>query len=492
MRRSTRRELVAATTATALTAAVPPAWGRLLSSRPGMGPGRFEDGVASGEPGPRAVTFWSRLRTDRPRSGARLIVATDEGMRKVVATAVVPTGRGVNHTLKARLGGLRAAHGVLLRLAVLERHLAGRPHAHGPGPGVGDAAAHRRSRPARTSPTASSAPHQNAAEQDLDAYLFLGDYIYERGKTPVAGDPRTDTLDSVDLRSYRRKYRLYRSDPGLRELHRVHPALHVWDDHELENNYSDNAPAPGPLQRSAAYRVAFEWLPRITFARDRHRIYKSVRLGAMAELFLLDERQYRTGVNDGRPKRILGDAQMEWLIGALKGSSAQWKVLANQVTMAAEPFGDGPRSDMWDGFAEDRARLLGELERAGIRNVIVLTGDAHVFSCNLLASDFESLGDGSSRTPAAVEYVAGSVTSLGLDKPESEVRSRSPWNKQYNGVDHGYALLSLDAGQVVTEYRRTDITSPTGATTAFERFTQPSGANNVSRETLAPSASSGT
>jgi alkaline phosphatase D len=491
VRRSTRRELVVATTATALTAAVPPAWGRLLSTRPGMGPGRFDDGVASGEPGPRAVTFWSRLRTERPRSGARLIVATDEGMRKVVATAVVPTGRGVNHTLKARVGGLKPHTEYFY---VWQSSSAVSP--------VGRT---------RTAPDPTSATplrlgisscqnypygffgaHQHAAAQDLDAYLFLGDYVYERGKPPVAGDPRIDRIDAVDLASYRRKYRLYRADPGLRELHRLHPALHIWDDHELENNYSDNAPPPHPAQRSAAYRVAFEWLPRVTFARDRHRIFKSVRVGALAELFLLDERQYRTGSNDGRPRKILGDGQMDWLIGALKGSGAQWKLLLNQVTMAAEPFGDGPRSDMWDGFPDDRARLLGEIERAGIRNVIVLTGDAHVFSCNLLASDFETLGDGSSRTPAGVEYIAGSVTSLGLDKPESEVRAQSPWNKQYNGVDHGYALMALDGAQAVTEYLRTDITSPTGATQPFERFTQPSGANNCTRETLAPSASSGT
>ena len=491
MRRHTRRELVAAATATALTASVPPAWGRLLSTRPGMGPGAFSDGVASGEPGPRAITFWSRLRTDRPRTGARLIVATDEGMRKVVATAVVPTGRGVNHTLKARLGGLKPHTDYFY---VWQSSNAVSP--------VGRA----RTRPAAGSATplrmafsscqhysfGHFGAHAHAAAEDLDAYLFLGDYIYERGRQPVPGDPRVDTIDADDLGSYRRKYGLYRADPGLRELHRLHAALHVWDDHEVENNYSDNAPPPSPLQRSAAYRVAFEWLPRMTFPRDRHRIYRSIPFGTMAELFLLDERQYRTGTNDGRPRSILGEAQMSWLIGALKASRAQWKLVVNQVTMAANPFGDGPRSDMWDGFPEDRARLLGELERAGVSNVVVLTGDAHVFAANLLSSDFTTFGDGTQRPAAATEYVGGSVTSLGLDKPEAEVRAKSPWNKQYNGVDHGYALLTMDGTQLVTEYRRTDVTSPTGATTAFERFTQPSGANNFSRETLAPSASSGT
>ncbi len=105
----TRRELIASAGALAAsTAAVPDVWAKpLLAKRARVGPGAFPDGVASGEPGPTAVTFWSRLETPRPRSGARLVVATDPGMRKVVATTVVPTGAGLNGTLKARVGGLQ-------------------------------------------------------------------------------------------------------------------------------------------------------------------------------------------------------------------------------------------------------------------------------------------------------------------------------------------------------------------------------------------------
>ena len=71
MRKTTRRELVAAATAGAFTAAVPPAWGAMLSRRARVGPGRLMDGVASGDPTPTVVTFWSKLRTSRPVSGAR-------------------------------------------------------------------------------------------------------------------------------------------------------------------------------------------------------------------------------------------------------------------------------------------------------------------------------------------------------------------------------------------------------------------------------------
>jgi len=96
MRPSTRRELVAATAATAFTAAIPPAWGARLRANARVGPGSFRDGVASGEPGRKAVTFWSRISTERPHSGARLIVARDEGMRRVVVpgrmTITLPAG----------------------------------------------------------------------------------------------------------------------------------------------------------------------------------------------------------------------------------------------------------------------------------------------------------------------------------------------------------------------------------------------------------------
>ena len=177
---------------------------------------------------------------------------------------------------------------------------------------------------------------------------------------------------------------------------------------------------------------------------------------------------------------------MAWLLRGLKSSRARWKLIVQQVSVAANPFGRGPTLDHWDGFPEDRALLLGEIERSGITDVVFLTGDAHVFSCNLLASDFVALGDGRMR-PSAVEYVGGSVTSRGMEQPEADVRAESPWNRQYNGSAHGYALLQLDGQQLVTEYRQSDFSSPSGGTTILERFAQPAGANDVSRESFASS-----
>jgi phosphodiesterase/alkaline phosphatase D-like protein len=466
--------------------AAPPALARrLVSSRASVGRGRFLDGVASGEPSPTAVTFWSRLTTNNPRSGARLIVARDEGLNHVIATRVVPTGRGVNGTLKARVGKLK-------------------PHseyfyAWESGNDVSPVGR------ARTLPPPDSrqplniafsscqhyavgyfSAHAHAAQQDLDLTIFLGDYIYAEHRASTAGDARIDRLDSNDLRSYRRKYQTYRTDDGLRELHRLQSSVHIWDDHEIENNYTDNRPAPTPAQRIAGYRAAFEWLPHTVYPHDRHRIYKKIAIGRDVDLFLLDERQYRTVDENDKPVRLLGDAQANWLLNGLATSRATWKIIANQVPIAPMDFGNGQGSDSWGGYDSSRTTLLQTIESRAIPNVVFITGDAHVFMTNLLSSNADGFRSDPSYPASAVEYVGGSVTSGGGDRPEAEVRSTNPWTQQYNGHDHGYGHLSVSETELVTEYRRSDLTRPDGATVAFERFHQPAGNAVVSRESLAP------
>ena len=474
---ATRRELLAAAAASGLLLAAPPtAARRLLSSRAGLGLGRFRDGVASGEPSASAITFWSRLRTDNPRSGARLIVSRDDDMRRTAAVRVVPTGRAIDWTLKARVGGLEpSTEYFYLWQSGNDVSPIGRARTL-PHPSSRD--------PVRLAFSSCQhyahghfTPHADAAAQDLDLCVFLGDYVYAERRSPSPLDPRRDTRNANDLRSYRAKYRRYRADPALRELHRLHPMVHIWDDHEVENNYTDNRPAPAELQRAAGYRAAFEWLPRASFKRDRFRLYRRIRLGRTADLFLLDLRQYRAVDAADRPVRLLGDAQRDWLLRSLRASRARWKIIANQVPIAPMDYGSGRRMDSWGGYDDSRERLLAEIERAGIDDVVFFTGDAHAFMVNGVASDPASV-------PSAIEYVCGSVTSPGADRPEAEVRARNPWTRQYNARDHGYGLAALDDGRLVVEYRRSDIARPDGLTVPFERFTQPAGVNDVARQPL--------
>jgi phosphodiesterase/alkaline phosphatase D-like protein len=479
----TRRELIAAgAVAGATYAAVPPVWGKsLFKGRVRVGPGRFLDGVASGEPTANAITFWSRLTTPRPRSGARLVVARDPGMRRVVATAVVPTGRGIGGALKVRIAGLKPSSTYYYMwesgtdLSPLGRTKTA------PDPSSLEALRMTFSSCQQFAAGHFGAHADVARFAPLDAVMFLGDYVYERADFVIREDP----LTSLDLASYRDKYAVYRSDPGLRELHRMHPTLHIWDDHELANNYTENSPPTPAVQRAAAYRASFEWLPRLSLPHDRHRIFKRFSFGRVADVFLLDERQYRTGNGDGQPRRFLGDAQLGWLIDGLRASNAKWKLVAQQMQVAPIPFEGRQNDDGWDGYDAERRALLGAIESSGIDNVAFLSGDVHVFAANLLASDFEALGDGSSRRPSAVEYVGGSVTSPGRARTDAEAQEVAPWNLQYNGLRHGYAALDLDVNRLVCEYRAQPVVTPAPQVVAFERFTQAAGSNRPARESFA-------
>ena len=484
MRRSTRRELIGAAAVSSAALLSQDALAA-LSRRPGLGFGRFRDGVASGDPSHKAITFWSRLRTDAPRSGARLIVAQDEGLRRVVATRLVPTGRGIDGTLKTRVGGLKPHTEYFYAwqsgndVSPVGRALT-MPHPTSDQPlTIGFSSCQHYAH-------GFFSPHMDASRQDLDLYCFLGDYVYAERQLPAVQDPRRDMIDANDLRSYRKKYRRYRGDEGLRELHRLHASVHVWDDHEVENNYTDNRPSPSAMQRAAGYRAAFEWLPRTVYPGDRFRLFKRIPMGRMADLFLLDERQYRTVDAQDRPLRLLGDAQLGWLLDGLRASKARWKIIANPVPIAPMDYGNGERQDSWGGYDLSRVQLLGEIERSGIRDVVFMTGDAHVFMVNALASDPEAYRRNPDHPSAAIEYVAGSVTSPGPARPEPEVQTRNPWNRQYNGTVHGYALVRMDASGYTTEYRRSDLTRVDGATAPFERFFQPTGFNSITREVLPP------
>jgi len=492
--KQTRRELIAGATALATMAAVPNAWAaRLLSSKPRIGPGAFRDSVASGDPAPDAVTFWSRLTTDRPRSGAQLVVAKDEGLRQVVARATVPTGEAMDHCLKLRVGGLDPGTTYF--------------YAWESGDGVSPTG---RTRTAAAPDSredvrlaVSSCQNFNdgfftghthaAAQPELDLVLFLGDYSYE---TKDPGPAREDPLDSNDLASYREKLRVYRTDTGLRELHRLHPSSHIWDDHEVANNYTDNNPKPSALQRDAGYRASFEWMPRMTFPRERYRTYKALPLGRTAEVILLDERQYRVGDGDrnsAEPLPFLGRAQLDFLKARLKSSQSTWKVLANQLPVfpingIAEA---GLQDDQWEGFQAERTELLKFIEDEKIPGVVFVTGDIHTFITSELNKDFRALDTGTAKS-VAVDYVAGSITSRGVPGAEPSVTGTSPHIKQFNGAVRGYGHLDLNAQRLVTEYRSGPVDRPDAPVRTIERFTQAVGQATFSRQSNPPATSAGT
>ena len=150
---------------------------------------------------------------------------------------------------------------------------------------------------------------RHIAEQDLDLIVFLGDYIYETPSRPDSIRHHEGGLART-LEQYRARYATYKSDPLLQAAHASAPWLHVWDDHEVSNDYADlrneRLDADFAERRAAAYRAYWEHMPFAKSARPTGadmRIYGHVDWGRLARFHLLDDRQYRDPQACPRPGR---------------------------------------------------------------------------------------------------------------------------------------------------------------------------------------------
>jgi alkaline phosphatase D len=150
--------------------------------------------------------------------------------------------------------------------------------------------------------------YRHMANTELDLVLHLGDYIYEYAEGVYANKVATDELNRqvepaneiLSIEDYRMRYGLYRTDVDLQAVHARHPFICVWDDHEFANDcWQDGAEnhneGEGDFKARARHaRQAYhEWMPiRTTSAGDQAPIYRSFKIGNLADLIMLDTRQH--------------------------------------------------------------------------------------------------------------------------------------------------------------------------------------------------------
>ena len=118
--------------------------------------------------------------------------------------------------------------------------------------------------------------------------------------------------EAISLLDYRTRHAQYKRDPDLQEVHRQHPFICVWDDHEYANNawndgaVNHQAETEGAWadRKAAAQRAYAEWMP-IRDQEDRGRIWRKLAWGDLADLILLDTRMWaRSTSSDGDPRSI--------------------------------------------------------------------------------------------------------------------------------------------------------------------------------------------
>ena len=198
----------------------------------------FQHGVASGEPLSDRVILWTRITPQSPRRtvSVKYEVATDPRMRRVVKDGEVRTSVARDFTVKVDVGRLRAGTTYYYRFEVEdEESPIGRTRTLPVG-------ATPRLRMAVVSCSNHAAGYFNAYRQiaaraDLDLVVHLGDYLYEYGPNQF-GSLRTPEppREMVTLDDYRLRHAQYKRDADLQAVHRQHPMVCIWDDHEITND----------------------------------------------------------------------------------------------------------------------------------------------------------------------------------------------------------------------------------------------------------------
>jgi len=244
-----------------------------------------------------------------------------------------------------------------------------------------------------------------------DVFINVGDTIY--ADQPLLPEVRLDdgtlwrnivteakskVAESLD--DFRGCYEYNLGDAHMRRFIAEVPQIVMWDDHEVLDNwywerrkdadarYTEKSVA---VLAARARQAFVESNPLPVFGDDLERIYRSVPLGPLAEVFALDMRTFKSANSSNRQpvveaaSSLLGPAQLQWLKDGLKRSRAAWKIVAADLPLG-NVVGDG--SDRYEAVANNDpgpplgreleiADLLRYLKRERIKNVVWITADVH-------------------------------------------------------------------------------------------------------------------
>lgn len=466
----------------------------------------FRHGVASGDPLADRVILWTRISGASASTAVDYVVARDARLQDVVQHGSITTDAQRDYTVKVDASGLQPASTYYYRFS-----------ANGAQSPVGrtrtaPVGAVERLRVGVVSCASLAHGYFNAygrlAERaDLDVVLHLGDYIYEYG-TGEYGDarPYEPSHEILKLDDYRTRHGQYKGDPDVQALHRQHPMIAVWDDHETAdnswrdgaNNHTEGVEGAWVDRKAAGIQAYYEWMPiRQVDPGTRDRIFRAFRYGDLADFVMLDTRLYDRdlqagmtdagSINDG-DRHLIGETQMAFLGDQLAAPGVTWKIIGQQVMFGQLRIPSLPElsvltnipieqlqsllqglpvvstgglvinTDQWDGYRAERARVFDLLEAYGVNNPVVLTGDIHSSWGMDLSRDpgnplvYNPLTGGGS---LGVEFVSTSITSPGLEalaQLAPAIQLLNPHMKYVDLSNKGYLLLDITPERMQGEW----------------------------------------
>lgn len=379
----------------------------------------FPLGVACGDAVDDTAVFWTRYAGTRELELVVWEMAGEVYARTVVAMVVVASEGGFVH---ADVMGL--APGARHRYVFFEREAGVRsrrsPIGRMRAPLAADAleplvlAACSCTSNSRAADTLARAGQRD----DLDVFLYLGDTAYNDG--------------AESLGEYRESWQESLSREGYRAIRAASSALATWDDHEFDNDW--NPETFDPDQRAAAIQTFFEHQPVRRDPAAPERVWKSVRWGRTAEIFVLDCRaERRPSTRSTASAEYVSRAQMDWLKDALSASDAVFKIIMNSVPIADFPGAfDFAQNDRWEGYAAQRTEILRHIDDGAITGVLWVAGDFHLASAQRVSTS----GPGATQ----VEILAGP----GAQSANLLARFLGGDQFDFATGDNNYTLIELD------------------------------------------------
>ena len=243
----------------------------------------FAHGVASGDPYADSVILWTRISPPEGLVGSldvqwQIATSADFAPGSIKGSGSFSTSAARDWTVKVEAAGLSADTTYFYRFS---------------SGNTGSSVGQTKTLPVGSDPVrlaVLSCANFPAAQQfdayaraavinsanPYDAWLQVGDYIYEYG--PGGYGTAEDAAGSrgflpnreiLSLDDYRERYAHYHTDPGLQALRAAAPLIAIWDDHETANdswkggaeNHQSATEGDWIARRDAALKAYYEWIP---------------------------------------------------------------------------------------------------------------------------------------------------------------------------------------------------------------------------------------
>ena len=249
-------------------------------------------------------------------------------------------------------------------------------------------------------------------DRDPDFFVHCGDQIY--ADNPIEAEkaapdgvvwknlitvPKLKVAESIQ--EFRENYYYNFQDVHFKNFHSHVPVYHMWDDHEVVNNWYHGAVLDDErytekqvtVLADRARQAFLDCLPisEEQERQDHTKLYRHIPRGPLLDLFFIDLRSYKSAnsVNrqpeESEATQFFGEDQLEWLKQSLLESKGLWKMVCidmplsvrvtNWGTDIAENAANGPGPAL--GRELEYKKLFEFIKQHHIKNVHFITADVH-------------------------------------------------------------------------------------------------------------------